>query len=160
MPKSDKKVEKIRLADNELTYGISFKKISYDYLKKLLNANFINKIETYSSEFISFRGDIIDLNKLLFYEFLYQKFNNHLFLKILDTKFITTWNRKNPTKTIDELTKFNESFLKEKLEGIYILTKYLFNYYERSDLKEPVSPKTLMKHIEDSLKFKKIKNQI
>jgi hypothetical protein len=49
--------------------------------------------------------------------------------------------------------------LKEKLEGIYILTKYLFNYYERGDFKKPVSPRTLVKHLEDSLKFKKISKQ-
>jgi len=49
--------------------------------------------------------------------------------------------------------------LKEKLEGIYILTKYLFNYYERGDFKKPVSPRTLVKHLEDSLKFKKIRKQ-
>jgi hypothetical protein len=49
--------------------------------------------------------------------------------------------------------------LKEKLEGIYILTKYLFNYYERGDFKKPVSPRTLVKYLEDSLKFKKIRKQ-
>ena len=49
--------------------------------------------------------------------------------------------------------------LKEKLEGIYILTKYLFNYYERGDFKKPVSPRILVKHLEDSLKFKKIRKQ-
>lgn len=49
--------------------------------------------------------------------------------------------------------------LKEKLEGIYILTMHLFNYYERGDYRKPVSPRILVRHIEDSLKIKKIRKQ-
>lgn len=49
--------------------------------------------------------------------------------------------------------------LKERLEGIYMLARHLFNYYERHDFKKPVYPRTLIKHLEDSLKFKKIRKQ-
>jgi len=49
--------------------------------------------------------------------------------------------------------------LKEKLEGIYILTRHLFNFYERIDNKKPLSPRTLIKHLEESLLVKKIRKQ-
>jgi hypothetical protein len=49
--------------------------------------------------------------------------------------------------------------LKEKLEGIYILTRHLFNFYERIDNKKPLSPRILIKHLEESLLVKKIRKQ-
>jgi len=49
--------------------------------------------------------------------------------------------------------------LKERLEGIYILTKHIFNFYERKDNNKPLSPKIVIKHLEESLSVKKIKKE-
>ncbi|MFW9880046.1 MAG: hypothetical protein ACFFG0_43785 [Candidatus Thorarchaeota archaeon] len=49
--------------------------------------------------------------------------------------------------------------LKERLEGIYIITRHLFNYYERKDIKKPLSPRTLIKHLEETLTVKRIRKQ-
>ncbi|MFW9941353.1 MAG: hypothetical protein ACFFFT_09950, partial [Candidatus Thorarchaeota archaeon] len=49
--------------------------------------------------------------------------------------------------------------LKEKLEGIYMLTRQLFSYFERIDSKKPLSPRILIKHLEESLLVKKIRRQ-
>jgi hypothetical protein len=79
-------------------------------------------------------------------------------------KLINTHNLKYETDLIRTFYNNHDNGssvldLKEKLEGIYILTKYLFNYYERGDFKKPVSPRILVKHLENSLKFKKIRKQ-
>ncbi|MHA2180911.1 MAG: hypothetical protein ACXAAH_05765 [Promethearchaeota archaeon] len=49
--------------------------------------------------------------------------------------------------------------LKERLEGIYILARYIYNFYERNSNKGPFTPRTVMKHLEESLLVKKIKKQ-
>ena len=49
--------------------------------------------------------------------------------------------------------------LKEKLEGIYILARYIFNYYERNGYDGPFTPKTVIKHLEEALLVKKIRRQ-
>ncbi|MHA2280694.1 MAG: hypothetical protein ACXAC5_07570 [Promethearchaeota archaeon] len=49
--------------------------------------------------------------------------------------------------------------LKERLEGIYILARYIYNFYERNGNEGPFTPKTVIKHLEESLLVKKIKKQ-
>ena len=49
--------------------------------------------------------------------------------------------------------------LKERLEGIYILARYIYNFYERNVDDEPFTPRTVIKHLEESLLVKKIKKQ-
>ena len=40
-----RKISKIRMSDNELVYGIQLENTTYEYLRKLIKANFISKIE-------------------------------------------------------------------------------------------------------------------
>ncbi|MHA2006215.1 MAG: hypothetical protein ACXABO_16485 [Promethearchaeota archaeon] len=49
--------------------------------------------------------------------------------------------------------------LKERLEGIYILTKLIYNFYEREGDGKIFTPKIVMKHLEESLSVKKIRKQ-
>jgi hypothetical protein len=49
--------------------------------------------------------------------------------------------------------------LKEKLEGIYILARYIYNFYERNGSEGPFTPRMVIKHLEESLLVKKIKKQ-
>lgn len=49
--------------------------------------------------------------------------------------------------------------LKERLEGIYILARYIYNFYERNGNEGPFIPRTVIKHLEESLLIKKIKKQ-
>ena len=69
-----------------------------------------------------------------------------------ETELIRTYynNNDNNSSVLD---------LKEKLEGIYILTRHLFSYFERIDNKKPLSPRILIKHLEESLLVKKIRKQ-
>jgi hypothetical protein len=49
--------------------------------------------------------------------------------------------------------------LKERLEGIYIITRHIFNFYERNDKERPFTPRIVIKHLEESLAVKKIRKQ-
>lgn len=49
--------------------------------------------------------------------------------------------------------------LKEKLEGIYILTKHIYNYFERNCNNILFTPRTVVKHLEESLSVRKIRRQ-
>jgi len=56
---------------------------------------------------------------------------------------------------------YNSSILdlKEKLEGIYLLTKLIFNYYEKYNIERIFTPRSVMKHLEESFSVKKIKRE-
>ena len=49
--------------------------------------------------------------------------------------------------------------LKERLEGIYILARHIYNFYERNGKEGPFTPRTVIKHLEESLLVKKIRRQ-
>ncbi len=49
--------------------------------------------------------------------------------------------------------------LKERLEGIYMLSKQIFNFFERNNNEGAVFPRTVIKHFEESLLIKKIKKE-
>lgn len=109
--KNQIKVKPIRMANNDLVYGIHFKNISYEYLRKLIRAQFILAIEIGQSEFTSKKDQIIDLTKFIYYEFTYQLFSKKIFNELIGTSFVKNWNRNNPGKIIDGKTKINKTFL-------------------------------------------------
>ncbi|MHA2048731.1 MAG: hypothetical protein ACW986_03875 [Promethearchaeota archaeon] len=49
--------------------------------------------------------------------------------------------------------------LKERLEGIYILTRHIYNFYERNNNDKIFTPRSVIKHLEESLLVKKIRKQ-
>ena len=49
--------------------------------------------------------------------------------------------------------------LKERLEGIYILTRHIYNFYERNSNKNLFTPRAVIKHLEESLSVKKVRRQ-
>jgi hypothetical protein len=49
--------------------------------------------------------------------------------------------------------------LKERLEGIYILTRHIYNFYERNNNDRIFTPRSVTKHLEESLLVKKIRKQ-
>lgn len=116
----------------------------------------------------SFTGDILIKSKSQF------KKNRQLYegYIVMDEKEIVNETRKlinsnhlkhevDLVRTFYNNNDHNSSVLdlKERLEGTYILTKHLFNYYERNDEKKPISPRALIKHLEESLSVKKLKKQ-
>ncbi|KKM88878.1 hypothetical protein LCGC14_1254320 [marine sediment metagenome] len=71
-------------------------------------------------------------------------------------KYETKIVRKFYNNTDNSLNILN---LKERLEGIYIFTKHMFNFYERKDNNKPLSPKIVVKHLEETLSVKKIRKE-
>ncbi|MHA2390822.1 MAG: hypothetical protein ACXAEX_02535, partial [Promethearchaeota archaeon] len=137
-------------------------KKEYNYLIPELNSLIDYIFQT------SFTGDILIKSKSQF------KKNRQLYegYIVMDEKEIVNETRRliNSNQLRHEVdlirTFYNNSDhnsgvvdLKERLEGTYILTKHLFNYYERKDEKNPISPRTLIKHLEESLSVKKIRKQ-
>jgi len=114
---NNKKLLKIRMADNVLEYGATFNKFCFINLKKMINLGYISKIEIERTEFLTRRKEIIDITKMLIFEILYIKFNKHIYQYILKTPFIKNWNRLNPSKIIDDRTVFNETLLNESLKN-------------------------------------------
>ncbi|MHA1985666.1 MAG: hypothetical protein ACW98D_03405 [Promethearchaeota archaeon] len=69
-----------------------------------------------------------------------------------ENELIRTFYNKN-----DEIASVQD--LKERLEGIYMLARYIYNFYERNNIEEPFTPRIVIKHLEESLLVKKIKKQ-
>ncbi|MHA2399038.1 MAG: hypothetical protein ACXADU_09135 [Promethearchaeota archaeon] len=49
--------------------------------------------------------------------------------------------------------------LKERLEGIYMLSRHIYNFYERNNNGKIFTPRSVVKHLEESLLVKKIRKQ-
>ncbi len=111
--RNNKKLSKIRTADSQLEYGCLLENMPAEHLKKMIRHNYISKIEINAARLNARRREISEITESILGELLIQKFNETVYRKILSTPFIKNWNRINPTKCIDEKTRFNAAYLAE-----------------------------------------------
>ncbi|MFW9866525.1 MAG: hypothetical protein ACFFEN_10560 [Candidatus Thorarchaeota archaeon] len=161
---------KMKIKSEILIYIIHayfFRKNLVVSLKKELNQlipDFTNFIDYIFQK--SFTGDILIKSKSQY------KKNRQLYegYIMMDEKDLVDKTRKlinsNQLKFEKELVRTfynnedNDSCvleLKERLEGIYVLARHIFNFYERNDRSKPFTPRTVIKHLEESLSVKKIR---
>ncbi len=111
--RNNKKLRKYRLADNTVEYGLSLDRFEAPLIQRMIHLNYISTIELSRVEFTSKRNEIMDLSKLILYDFLYRKFEEDVFRKFVNSNFIKKWNRTNPSRIIDENSVFSRAFIAE-----------------------------------------------
>ncbi len=111
--RNNKKLKKYRLADSTVEYGLFLDKFDAPLVQRMIHLNYISAIELGRVEFTSKRNEIMDLSKLILYDFLYKKFDSDVFSKFVNSSFIQRWNRSNPSRIIDENSVFSKSFINE-----------------------------------------------
>jgi len=91
-------------------YTLELNSFNFKSIQKLILNHIISGIEIKEDIFQAERHDILDINKIIIYTFLYERFNAHFFSTILQSDFIQRWNRKNPSQAISESSKIHMSF--------------------------------------------------
>ena len=107
-----KKLLRIKLADNQEEFGVSFQSFSPQSIQSLIMLGYISKIEVSQSEFVSVRQEVMDLSKVIVFSILYKQFDRQVFQALIKCDCVQKYNRKNPGSLIDERTKIGEQQLK------------------------------------------------
>jgi hypothetical protein len=113
--KNNKQLSRFRLADEQEAYGIALENFSYASLQRMININYVSKVEIAAVDFLSHRQSLMDLSKLIVYGMMYNKFDAVAFNDLIHSDLITRWNRLNPGKIIDERTHINDGYLESIL---------------------------------------------
>ncbi len=112
----NKKLEKIRTAENTAEYGLFLNAITFPSLQRMILCDYVSRLETSMAEFKAFRKELIDMSKLIVYSVLYKQFNIEVKNQIYETDFIKQHNRQNPQQSFDSKMQVNELALKDILE--------------------------------------------
>jgi hypothetical protein len=116
--KHKRQLQRLRMADDSLEYGIPLASISASSLQKMINIDYIATVELARTEFTGKRRQIIDLTKLIVYRILYRKFENETFRVFLDSPLIQRWNRRYPARIIDADSSFNHTYVENLLMSV------------------------------------------
>jgi hypothetical protein len=116
--KHKKQLQRLRMADDSLEYGIPLANITAASLQKMINIDYIASVELARTEFTGKREQIIDLTKLIVYRILYKKFENETFRVFLDSPLIQRWNRRYPSRMIDADSSFYHAYVENLLMSV------------------------------------------
>lgn len=114
---NNKKLLRIKLADNIEEYGVSLNKFSPQSIQNMVLLDYISKIEISMSEFVSKRQEVMDLSKVLVYSILYKQFDREVYNALIQCECVRKYNRLNPSKIIDEHTQFSDRQLRSTLQS-------------------------------------------
>lgn len=109
------KLKRFKLADNAEEYGISLDQFTPRSLQNMIRLDYVSKIETSLSEFVSRRQEIMDLSKLVVFTILYKQFDREIYSKLIDCDCVRKHNRANPTHIIDARTTMDQKQLRTTL---------------------------------------------
>ncbi len=99
---NNKKLGKIRMAENVEEHGLRVEGISLQNLKAMLKLGYISRMEVSHPDLLSLRSEVIELTKFLCQNLLFFRFDKELQDFVLRTSVIKQWNRSNPTNQINE----------------------------------------------------------
>jgi hypothetical protein len=116
--RNKRQLQRLRLADNRLEYGISLNNFTAASLQKMINIDYIAGVELARVEFASKRQEIIDLTKLIVYRVLYRRFDAEAYTVFLASPLIRRWNRNHPSRIIDRSSTFNPAQLENLLASV------------------------------------------
>jgi len=116
--KHKRQLQRLRMADGSLEYGIPLANITAASLQKMINIDYIAAVELARTEFTGKRRQIIDLTKLIVYRILYKKFEHETFRAFLDSPLIQRWNRRYPSRIIDVHSSFNQAYVENLLMSV------------------------------------------
>ncbi len=105
----NKKLNKKKLSNNTLAYGMSLEEFSAPSIQNMIMAGYVSRIEISRTAFTQKRSEIMDVSKLIFYAILYHRFVKIITKRFTASTFVERWNRSNPKKILDEETIINQS---------------------------------------------------
>ncbi|HTO21316.1 MAG TPA: hypothetical protein VMQ10_02475 [Spirochaetia bacterium] len=115
--RAQRPLNRIRMGDDRLEYGISLSSFSAEALQKMINVDYISAVEIARTEFSDKRREVIDLNKLIVYRILYHAFERESYALLLKSPLITRWNRTHPKRLINESTLFDSTLVQALLNS-------------------------------------------
>lgn len=107
----NKKLNKKRLSNNSLAYGMSLEEFSALSIQRMIIADYVSSIEISRTAFTEKRSEIMDISKLIFFSILYRRFTRVMTKRFTGSAFIENWNRSNPKNIFDEDSIFNNSYI-------------------------------------------------
>ena len=108
---NQKKLMRIKLADNRERFGISLNNFSPLSVQNMIMLGYIKNIEISMPEFVTRRQEVMDLSKVVVYSLMYKQFNHEVFNKIVACECVRKYNRSNPTQILDEQTQISDKDL-------------------------------------------------
>ncbi len=105
----NKKLNRKRLSNNSLAYGMSLEEFSAPSIQRMIMAGYVSSIEISRTAFTEKRSEIMDISKLIFHAILYRRFTKVITKRFIGSTFIENWNRSNPKNILDEDSIFNNS---------------------------------------------------
>ncbi len=108
---NNKKLMRIKLADNREKFGISLNNFSPISVQTMILLDYVKNIEICMPEFVSKRQEVMDLSKVVVYSLMYKQFNHELFSRLVNCECVRKYNRSNPTQILDEQTQISEKEL-------------------------------------------------
>ncbi len=120
---NNKKLMRIKLADNREKFGISLTNFSPISVQNMILLDYVKNIEISMPEFVSRRQEVMDLSKVVVYSLMYKQFNHELFSKLVACECVRKYNRSNPTQILDEQTQISEKELLRLMPNRNIVIK-------------------------------------
>ncbi len=121
----NKKLNKKKLSNNTLAYGMSLEEFSAPSIQSMIMADYVSSIEISRTAFTQKRSEIMDISKLIFYAVLYRRFTKTVTKIFAASVFVAKWNRTNPKRILDEETITTNNYIgntpvlnKEIIDGI------------------------------------------
>ncbi len=110
-----RRISQVRLSDGSLESGLIMQPVNAQALQGMICRAYVSTVEVARSEFRTRRNELIDLNKLIVYAVLYERFANHVHRFLLGSDFVDRWNREHPRNPIDARSRFSELPVEEFL---------------------------------------------
>ena len=110
-----RRISQVRLSDGSLESGSIMQPVNAQALQGMICRAYVSTVEVARSEFRTRRNELIDLNKLIVYAVLYERFANHVHRFLLGSDFVDRWNREHPRNPIDARSRFSELPVEEFL---------------------------------------------
>ncbi len=108
----NRKLNKKRLSNNTLAYGMSLEEFSAASIQNMIIADYVSRIELSRTAFTAKRSEIMDISKLIFYGILYRRFSKIITKRFTRSLFIESWNRSNPKNILDENSILNNTAIR------------------------------------------------
>jgi hypothetical protein len=105
----NKRLNKKRLSNNSLAYGMSLEEFSAPSIQSMIIADYVSSIELSRTAFSEKRREIMDISKLIFYGILYRRFAKLVTKRFIGSLFVEGWNRSNPKNILTENSIINNS---------------------------------------------------
>jgi hypothetical protein len=110
------KFNRLTMGDKSEEYGVFLDKVTPAFLQRMVQADYISKIEVSGVEPVESRQDIIELSRLIVFGVLYRCYAETALEQVLGAEPVKQWNHSNPSLVIDEKTQFREGLLKSFLD--------------------------------------------